>query len=147
MSIDSPPITPDADDPEDESVDARPASRRQQRRLAKTDGPSRLARAKAGLGRGFSSTRRAGVDWLDRPMTSLHLVLAIFALMLGFGLLMVLSSSSVSAFRIGGSSFSVFTNQATYAAVGLIFFWAAQYVPVRLMRSLSTIAVIISLGL
>ncbi len=52
-------------------------------------------------------------------MTSLHLVLAIFALMLGFGLLMVLSSSSVAAFRSGGSSFSVFANQATYAGVGL----------------------------
>jgi cell division protein FtsW len=80
-------------------------------------------------------------------MTSLHLVLAIFALMLGFGLLMVLSSSSVSAFRIGGSSFSVFANQATYAIVGLICFCAAQYIPVRVMRSLSTAAVIISLAL
>ena len=80
-------------------------------------------------------------------MTSLHLVLAIFALMLGFGLLMVLSSSSVSAFRIGGSSFSVFANQATYAVVGLICFCAAQYIPVRVMRSLSTAAVIISLAL
>ena len=59
-------------------------------------------------------------------MTSLHLILAIFALMLGFGLLMVLSSSSVAAFRNGGSSFSVFANQATYAAVGLIFFCAAH---------------------
>jgi cell division protein FtsW len=80
-------------------------------------------------------------------MTSLHLVLAIFALMLGFGLLMVLSSSSVSAFRIGGSSFSVFANQATYAIVGLVCFCAAQYIPVRVMRSLSTAAVIISLAL
>ena len=67
--------------------------------------------------------------------------------MLGFGLLMVLSSSSVAAFRNGGSSFSVFANQATYAAVGLVCFCAAQYLPVRLMRSLSTIAVIISLAL
>jgi len=89
--------------------------------------------------------RRLALDWLDRPMTSLHLVLAIFALMLGFGLLMVLSSSSVAAFRTGGSSFSVFANQATYAAVGLIFFAASQFVPVRLMRSISTIAVIVSL--
>ena len=80
-------------------------------------------------------------------MTSLHLVLAIFALMLGFGLLMVLSSSSVAAFRTGGSSFSVFANQASYAAVGLVCFWATQYLPVRLMRSMSTIAVIISLAL
>ena len=91
--------------------------------------------------------RRLTVDWLDRPMTSLHLILGIFALMLGFGLLMVLSSSSVAAFRIGGSSFAVFANQATYAAIGLIAFCATQYLPVRLMRSLSTVAVIISLAL
>ena len=66
-------------------------------------------------------------------MTSLHLILAIFALMLGFGLLMVLSSSSVAAFRDGGSSFSVFANQAIYAAVGLVCFFAAQFIPVRML--------------
>jgi cell division protein FtsW len=91
------------------------------------------------------SGRKLSSDWLDRPMTSLHLILGIFALMLGFGLLMVLSSSSVAAFRNAGSSFSVFANQATYAAVGLVCFCAAQFLPVRLMRSLSTIAVIVSL--
>ena len=81
-------------------------------------------------------------------MTSLHLILAIFALMLGFGLLMVLSSSSVTSFRAGGSSFSVFANQATYAAVGLIGFFAAQYLPVTVDAIDSrTIAVIVSLAL
>ena len=97
--------------------------------------------------RTWDSVRKLTGDWLDRPMTSLHLILGIFALMLGFGLLMVLSSSSVAAFRNGGSSFSVFANQATYAALGLIAFCATQYLPVRLMRSLSTIAVIVSLAL
>ena len=61
--------------------------------------------------RTWASVRKLTGDWLDRPMTSLHLILGIFALMLGFGLLMVLSSSSVAAFRNGGSSFSVFANQ------------------------------------
>ena len=88
---------------------------------------------------------RAGVDWLDRPMTSLHLILAVFALLLGFGLLMVLSSSSVSAFENAGSSFSVFQNQATYAAIGLLGFFLTQYLPLRWMRGLSTAAVIVSL--
>ena len=108
--------------------------------------PDRTAagRVRRHLGR---PVRKLTGDWLDRPMTSLHLILGIFALMLGFGLLMVLSSSSVAAFRNGGSSFSVFANQATYAALGLIGFCATQYLPVRLMRSLSTIAVIVSLAL
>ena len=136
----------DEGEPED-SGSARPAA-----------GPTRSARSrtkKSGQESGLrpwlrqsrQSVSRLAADWLDRPMTSLHLVLAIFALMLGFGLLMVLSSSSVSAFRTGGSSFSVFANQATYAVVGLICFGAAQYIPVRLMRSFSTAAVIISLAL
>jgi cell division protein FtsW len=98
-------------------------------------------------GKLWVSGRKLSSDWLDRPMTSLHLILGIFALMLGFGLLMVLSSSSVAAFRTAGSSFSVFANQATYAAVGLVCFCAAQFLPVRLMRSLSTIAVIIALAM
>nr|WP_275889492.1 putative lipid II flippase FtsW [Nakamurella flavida] len=78
-------------------------------------------------------------------MTSLHLILAVFALLLGFGLLMVLSSSSVSAFERLGSSFSIFQNQATYAAIGLLGFFLTQYLPVRWMRGISTWAVIGSL--
>lgn len=105
------------------------------------DGLSGRLRAAAG------TLRRATVDWLDRPMTSLHLILAIFALMLGIGLLMVLSSSAVTSFRTGGSSFSVFTNQATYAAVGLLGFFGAQYVPVKILKSISLIAVIVSIAL
>ncbi len=132
------PSAPDEDPPE--SPSARPART-----------PSRRTREQSGLrGRlrqSRQSVSRLAADWLDRPMTSLHLVLAIFALMLGFGLLMVLSSSSVAAFRNGGSSFSVFSNQATYAVVGLICFGAAQYVPVRILRTFSTAAVIVSLAL
>ena len=151
MSIDSPPVTPEATDPQDEPSEAATSRRRSRRarlggrKAGKAAGPGLLARAKQGSGKAVRSTRQLTVDWLDRPMTSLHLILAVFALMLGFGLLMVLSSSSVAAFRAGGSSFSVFINQATYAAVGLVFFWAAQYMPVRVLRSLSTIAVMISL--
>ncbi len=114
------------------------------------DDRRRPARGPAARAVGPVRTRlRAGVryasDWLDRPMASLHLIQAIFALLLGFGLLMVLSSSSVTAFRTGGSSFGVFANQATFALVGLVLFGATQYLPVRLMRSLSTAAVMFSI--
>lgn len=93
------------------------------------------------------SVRKTTGDWLDRPMTSLHLVLAIFALMLGIGLLMVLSSSAVTSYRNQGSSFSVFTNQAIYAAVGLLGFFGAQYIPVKVLKSVSLLAVIVSIAL
>ena len=142
----SPAGSQDAVEPDD------PESARPTARASRSDGTRKNKRGhESGLRTWLRQSRRSvsrlAADWLDRPMTSLHLVLAIFALMLGFGLLMVLSSSSVSAFRTGGSSFSVFANQATYAVVGLICFCAAQYLPVRVMRSLSTAAVIISLAL
>jgi len=36
-------------------------------------------------------------QWLRRPLTSLHLVLGVFGLLTLFGLVMVLSASSVEA--------------------------------------------------
>jgi len=93
------------------------------------------------------TVRKTTGDWLDRPMTSLHLILAIFALMLGIGLLMVLSSSAVTSYRNMGSSFSVFTNQAIYAAVGLLGFFGAQYIPVKVLKTFSLLAVIVSIAL
>jgi cell division protein FtsW len=80
-------------------------------------------------------------------MASFHLVLAVFALMLGFGLLMVLSSSAATAFNRSDSAFAVFTNQALFAAIGLIAFVIVIRMPLRLIRSLSTTAVIVSLAL
>ena len=88
------------------------------------------------------SIRLTAKDWLDRPMTSWHLVLAIF------GLLMVLSASSITSFRSrSGSAFSTFENQAAYAAVGLVGFVFAARVSPKLIRRFSFPAVLVSLGL
>ncbi|MBM9469250.1 putative lipid II flippase FtsW [Nakamurella leprariae] len=134
---------------ESRSGATEPEERERRPELPEQRSPRRNAREPHGSGgrvrRGARTVRRVGADWLDRPMTSLHLVLAVFLLLLGVGLLMVLSSSSVSAFRAAGSSFSTFQSQLTYAGVGLLCFFAAQYLPVRLMRTLSTAAVIVSL--
>jgi cell division protein FtsW len=86
-------------------------------------------------------------DWLDRPMTSLHLILAVFGLLLGFGLLMVLSSSSVVAYQRSESAFAVFTNQAGFAVLGLVAFFFVMRMPLRLIRSLATTAIIVALVL
>ncbi len=90
---------------------------------------------------------RLAKDWLDRPLASLHLILAVFALMLGFGLLMVLSSSAATAFRRSDSAFAVFTGQAVFAALGLAAFFFVTRMPLRLIRSVSTAAVIVSLAM
>ena len=55
-------------------------------------------------------------------MTSVHLVLAIFVLLLAIGLLMVLSSSAITSYRQDGSSFTVFQSQIVFAALGLVAF-------------------------
>ena len=140
MSVTSPPARSTPPSGSSRSSGSTPAGR-------STRTAPKSIRPAGRVGRVWRAGRKLTTDWLDRPMTSLHLVLGVFALMLGFGLLMVLSSSSVAAFRSGGSSFSVFANQATYAALGLLCFWATQFVPIRVLRSTSTMAVIVSLGL
>lgn len=90
---------------------------------------------------------RAMKDYLDRPLASFHLVLAVFLLMLGYGLLMVLSSSAAIAFRRSDSAFAVFTNQAIFAGLGLIIFLIVMRLPITLLRALATPAMLVSLAL
>ncbi|MEO5832027.1 MAG: putative lipid II flippase FtsW [Nakamurella sp.] len=86
-------------------------------------------------------------------MTSFHLLLAVFFLLLGFGLLMVLSSSSVVSYtrdvRAGGdgSSFGTFKRQLAFAAVGLVAFYAMMRVKLSWLRAVSTTAMIATVGL
>jgi cell division protein FtsW len=90
--------------------------------------------------------RLAG-EWLDRPLASFHLLMAVFVLMLGFGLTMVLSSSAATAFRNDDSAFAVFTNQAVFAALGLVAFIIVLRMPIGLIRRISTTSLIVSLAL
>jgi cell division protein FtsW len=90
--------------------------------------------------------RLAG-EWLDRPLASFHLLMAVFVLMLGFGLTMVLSSSAATAFRDNDSAFAVFTNQAVFAALGLVAFVVVLRMPIGLIRRISTTSLIVSLAL
>ena len=63
-------------------------------------------------------------------------MLGVFALLMLFGLLMVLSSSAVESFTAGGSSFSVFANQRTFAARAAAFCLGLR-LPPRSLRSLA----------
>lgn len=91
-------------------------------------------------------------DWLDRPMTSWHLVLALFGILLCFGLLMVLSASSIISYRTAGpdglpsqDAFAGFKQQAVYAAAGLVVFVVAARLPPRTMRMIALGSVLVSL--
>ncbi len=72
---------------------------------------------------------------LDRPLTSYYLVIGITALLLGLGLVMVLSTSSVQDLAEGLPAYSDFKKQLLGALIGLpIMYLAARSSP-RLFRA------------
>lgn len=96
-------------------------------------GPALPARAPARV-RAFGAALQ---QWLGRPLTSLHLVLAVFGLLTALGLVMVLSASSVNAYAADGSSYGVFFRQVAFAALGAVLFWIGVRVPPRHWRAAS----------
>ena len=74
---------------------------------------------------------------LDRPLTSYYLVLGITVLLLGLGLAMVLSTSSVADLKAGLGPYADFKKQLMGAAVGLPLMWVAARSSPRLFRALA----------
>ncbi|HEY0814129.1 MAG TPA: putative lipid II flippase FtsW [Pseudonocardia sp.] len=105
--------------------------------------PSRVAFSRAALGK---ATSALGL-WLRRPLTSLHLVLGVFGLLTLFGLVMVLSASSVEAYTAGGSSYAVFTKQLMFCVPGLALFYLGLRIPPRRLRALAPAFLVVCLGL
>jgi cell division protein FtsW len=89
----------------------------------------------------------AGTPFFDRPLTSLHLVLVSTGLLLGLGLVMVLSASMVESFRERGSAYAVFANQATFVVLGLPAFWLGVRLSPRSYRRLAYPALVVGLVL
>jgi cell division protein FtsW len=85
-----------------------------------------------------AGTRDRLASWLallDRPLTSYYLIVGITALLLGLGLVMVLSTSSVQDLSAGLPAYSDFKKQLLGAAVGLpVMYFAARSSP-RLFRA------------
>jgi len=84
---------------------------------------------------------------LGRPLASYYLLLGASGLLLTLGLVMVLSASSVEAYRVSGSAFTVFQRQAMWLAIGLPLTWLAVRLPVRTYRLLAYPSLLASLGL
>ncbi|MGH3911692.1 MAG: FtsW/RodA/SpoVE family cell cycle protein, partial [Pseudonocardiaceae bacterium] len=95
----------------------------------------------------FAAGRDRLTAWLARPLTSLHLVLAVFGLLTLFGLVMVLSASSVESYTQAGSSYAVFFRQLGYCTVGLVLFWVALRMPVRVLRGTSAVFLLVCIVL
>ncbi|AWB91991.1 putative lipid II flippase FtsW [Aeromicrobium chenweiae] len=71
---------------------------------------------------------------LERPLASYQLVLGATALLLGLGLIMVLSASSVFALVNYGNSFSIVLRQMIFAVLGVIGAIIAARMPLPLLR-------------
>ncbi|RZT85174.1 cell division-specific peptidoglycan biosynthesis regulator FtsW [Pseudonocardia sediminis] len=106
------------------------------RAAGEKDGPT-LQGVAASVGSGTQGAVRRLRKWLRRPLTSLHLVLGVFGLLTLFGLVMVLSASSVEALADGGSSYSVFTKQLLFCAVGFVLFYVGLRIPPRVLRAMA----------
>ena len=84
---------------------------------------------------------------LDRPLTSMHLILVSTGLLLGLGLVMVLSASMVKSYQETGSAYSVFTGQAVWVALAVPVFWLGVRLSPRVYRRLAYPALLVSLVL
>ncbi|MGL5858257.1 MAG: putative lipid II flippase FtsW [Angustibacter sp.] len=93
------------------------------------------------LGRQVPALRR-----LDSPVTSYYVLLGATALLLVIGLVMVLSASSVTSLKESGSSFTVFRQQAVFAAIGVPLLAVAARVPVRWWVLIGWIALPVALA-
>lgn len=85
---------------------------------------------------------------LDRPLTSYYLVLGSSVLLLLLGLVMVLSSSSVSSYQTSGNSYALFEKQLLWVGVGLPIGIVASRLPLRIVRlSGFPLLVVVAVGL
>ncbi len=75
--------------------------------------------------------------WLERPLASFHLIVTVAALLTILGLVMVLSSSAPEAYAAGGSAYSLFTQQLIGVCLGVVGFYIALRMSVRMLRKLS----------
>jgi cell division protein FtsW len=82
------------------------------------------------------STSEAIRRTLERPLASYQLVLGTSALLLGIGLIMVLSASSIYSLVNYGNSFSILIRQLIFAVLGIIGAVIAARMPLSTMRRL-----------
>ncbi|MCL3818464.1 putative lipid II flippase FtsW [Aeromicrobium wangtongii] len=93
------------------------------------------------------STSEAIRRTLERPLASYQLILGTTALLLGIGLIMVLSASSVFALVNYGSSFAIVLRQLIFAVLGVIGAVIASRMPLSLLRRLILPFLIVSVAL
>ncbi|WP_246104564.1 putative lipid II flippase FtsW [Rudaeicoccus suwonensis] len=77
------------------------------------------------------------LERLESPVAPYYLLLGATSLLVAFGLVMVLSASSVTSYQASGSPYTVFNNQAIFAVLGVIVAACASRMPVRVWKVLA----------
>jgi cell division protein FtsW len=85
--------------------------------------------------------------FLDHPLSNYYLLLGATLLLLGLGLVMVLSASSIESYRIFGSAYTLAQRQFMFAAIGIVGLFFAARMHVQFWRGIATAALVIALGL
>lgn len=86
------------------------------------------------------------VQW-ETPLTAYYLLCAATALLAVFGLVMVLSSSTVKSITEGRSPYAQFFNQGRYALIGLVALFVCLKVKLNWYKRLAWIGLILAIGL
>ncbi len=92
---------------------------------------------RAGFARSTGARASGRTTTWDSPVTSYYLVGGVTLLLLLLGLVMVLSSSTISSIRQHGSPYAVFLDQAKFALIGLPLLVVTSRLPVSAFRRLA----------
>ena len=107
--------------------------------------------AAAGRGRAATRTRSTPIEqWLARfesPMTTYYLLLGVVGLLVGIGLVMVLSASMIVSLKENDSSFTIFLKQFLFATVGAVVLWWSAHRSVTFWKRLAIPALVASVVL
>ena len=115
----------------------------------RTRGRTRAEGVRAGAWRGqagsaFDAVGEAVGSLLSRPLASFHLIVTLSLLLTSFGLIMVLSASSVEGYSKEGSAYGLFATQVIFALLGLVVFYVTLRLPVRVFRRLAAPMIIVT---
>ncbi|MCT1617513.1 putative lipid II flippase FtsW [Janibacter hoylei] len=106
--------------------------------------------AATGRGAGARSARTRLEQWAARfesPMTTYYLLLGVVGLLVGIGLVMVLSASMIVSLRENDSSFTIFLKQFVFAVAGGLALWWASRRSVAFWKRFALPAVLASIVL
>lgn len=85
--------------------------------------------------------------WLQSPALDFYAIAVIGGILITVGLVMVLSSSSVTNIAKGHSPYASFMTQGAFAVIGLVLLIAATLTPVRWYKNIGVATLLLALGL